>query len=73
MQVHCGESPPFSGLAQVDAAAEAEEDERRGGGGGARALRRREEEDDGKGRVREDPVGPIYKGRLMSGREKRGG
>ena len=40
MQVHCGESPPFSGLAQVDAAAEAEEDERRGGGGGARALRR---------------------------------
>ena len=40
MQVHCGESPPFSGLALVDAAVEAEEDERRGGGGGARVLGR---------------------------------
>ena len=73
MQVHCGESSPFSGLAQVDAAAEAEEDEMRGGGGGARVLRHREEEGDGKGRMRKDPVGPIYKERLISGREKRGG
>ena len=55
---------------QVDAAALVGADGMRGGGSGARALGCREEEDDGKGRVREDPVGLIYKGWLMSGREK---
>ena len=63
----------FSGPVQGDAAAEVEEDERRGGGGGARALERQrrktmeEKSDEGLW------AGPIYKGRLVNGREKRGG
>ena len=44
-QIYCGGAPPFSGLIQVDAAAEVEEDEMRYGGGGARvAVGLREEE-----------------------------
>ena len=49
------------------------EDEVRGGGGGARALERQrrktmeEKSDEGLW------AGPIYKGRLVNGREKRGG
>ena len=64
MQIYCGGSPPFSGQAQVDAAAGVEEDEVRCGGGGARAaVGSREEEDDGKGENEERPVVPIYKGK----------
>ena len=63
----------FFGPVQGDAAAEVEEDERRGGGGGARALERQRrkmmEEKSNEGLW----AGPIYKGRLVSGREKRGG
>ena len=58
---------------QVDAAALASEDEVRGGGGGVRALERQRrktmEEKSDKGLW----AGPIYKGRLVNGREKRGG
>ena len=64
LQIYCGGSPPFSGLIQVDAAAEVEEDEVRCGGGGARAaVGLREEEDAGKGENEERPVVPIYKGK----------
>ena len=63
-QIYCGGSPPFSGQAQVDAAAGVEEDEVRCGGGGARATEgSREEEDDGKGENEEIPVVLIYKGK----------
>ena len=71
--MRCGGRRRFSGPGQGDAAAEVEEDKGRGGGGGARALGRQrrntmEEKSDG------DPrAGPIYKARLMNGREKRGG
>ena len=58
---------------QVDAAALVGEDEVRGGGGGARALeyqrRKTMEEKSDEGLW----AGPIYKGRLVNGREKRGG
>ena len=69
----CGGCRRFSGPVQGDAAAEVEEDERRGGGGGARALERQrrkmmeEKSDEGLW------AGPIYKGRLVNGYEKRGG
>ena len=69
----CGGCRRFSGPVQGDAAAEVEEDKGRGGGGGARALERQrrktmeEKSDEG---LR---AGPIYKGRLINGREKRGG
>ena len=50
LQIYCGGSPPFSGLIQVDAAAEVEEDEVLCGGGGARvAVGLREEEDEERG------------------------
>ena len=55
---------------QVDAAALVDEDEVRCGGGGARALERQrrktmeEKSDEGLW------AGPIYKGRLINGREK---
>ena len=63
----------FSGPVQDDAAAEAEEDEGRGGGGGARALGRQRRKTM-KGGVNEGLwAGPIYKARLINGREKRGG
>ena len=58
---------------QVDAAALVGEDEVRGGGGGARALERQrrktmeEKSDEGLW------ARPIYKGRLVNGRGKRGG
>lgn len=64
LQIYCGGSPPFSGLIQVDAAAEVNEDKVLcGGGGGARAAAEsREEVDDGKGENEERPkVVPIYK------------
>ena len=49
-QIYCGGSPLFSGLIQVDAAAEVEEDEVLCGGGGARAaVGLREEEDEERG------------------------
>ena len=74
LQIYCGGSPPFSRSTQVDAAAEVEEDEMRCSGGGARATEGlREEEDAGKAKNEERPVGPIYKERLLSGREKQGG
>ena len=38
LQGSCGGSPPFSGHAQVDAAAKVDEDKGHGGGGGARAA-----------------------------------
>ena len=50
LQIYCGGLPPFSGLIQVDAAAEVEEDEVLCGGGGARvAVGLREEEDEERG------------------------
>ena len=53
MQIYCGGSPSFSGLTQVDAAAEVAEDEVLCGGGRARVVERlREEEDARKGRMR---------------------
>ena len=60
----------FSGPVQGDAAAEVDEDQ--GCGDGARALERQrrkmmeEKSDEGLW------AGPIYKGRLINGREKRG-
>jgi hypothetical protein len=75
LQIYCGGSPPFSGLIQVDAAAEVDEDEVLcgGGGGGARAAAEsREEEDDGRGRMKKDLVVPIYKeGPTVTARETR--
>ena len=63
-QIYCGGSSPFSGQAQVDAAARVEEDEVCCGGGRARAaVGLREEEDDGKGENEEGPVVHIYKGK----------
>ena len=74
LQIYCGRLPPFSGSTQVDAAAEVEEDEVLCSGGGARAaVGLREEEDARKGRMRKDLDRSICKGRLISGREKRGG
>ena len=50
LQIYCGGSPPFSGLIQVDAAAEVEEDEVLCDGGGARVtVGLREEEDEERG------------------------
>ena len=47
LQIYCGGSLPFSGLIQVDAAAEVEEDEVLCGSGGARVtVGLREEEDE---------------------------
>ena len=58
---------------QVDAAALVGEDEVRGGGGGARALERQRRKTM-EGKSDEDLwAGPIYKGRLVNGRGKRGG
>ena len=57
-QIYYGGSTPFSGQAQVDAAAKVEDDGERCGGGGARAtegLREKEEEELGR------PAVPIYK------------
>ena len=71
--MRCGGGHRFSGPVQGDAAAEVEEDKGRGGGGGARALGRQrrktmeERSDEGLW------AGPIYKERLINGREKRGG
>ena len=71
--MRCGGRRRFSGPVQGDAAAEVEEDQGRGGGGGARALERQrrkmmeEKSDEGLW------AGPIYKGRLVNGREKQGG
>ena len=71
--MRCGGCRRFSGPAQGGAAAEVEEDQGQGGGGGARALERQrrktmeEKSDEGLW------AGPIYKGRLVNGREKRGG
>ena len=63
----------FSGPVQGDAAAEVDKDQGRGGGGRARALeRQRRKTMEGKS----DEglwAGPIYTGRLINGREKRGG
>ena len=71
LQIYCGGLSPFSGLIQVDATAEVDEDEVLCGGGGARAAEElQEEEDAGKGENEERPVVPIYKERLLSGREK---
>ena len=70
--MRCGGCRRFSGPVQGDAAAEVEEDKGRGGGGGARALGRQrrktmeEKSDEGLW------AGPIYKGRLINGHEKRG-
>ena len=70
--MRCGGCRRFSGPVQGDAAAEVDEDQGRGGGG-ARALERQgrktmeEKSDEGLW------AGPIYKGRLINGREKRGG
>ena len=73
-QIYYGESPPFSGLAQVDAAAGVEEDEACCGGGRARAaVGSREEEDDGKGENEERPVVPIYKEKTDKWARKQGG
>ena len=62
---------------QVDAAAKIDEDEVLcccGGDGAQAAAESREEEDDRKGRMKKDlKAMRIYKGRLISGREKRGG
>ena len=60
---------------QGDAAAKDDEDaELCCGGGGARAAReQREEEDDRRGRMERPEGRAIYKARLISGREKRGG
>ena len=61
---------------QGDAAAKVDEDAELccGGGGGARAAReQREEEDDRRGRMERPEGRAIYKARLISGREKRGG
>ena len=73
MPMSSGGRRRFSGPTQGDAAAEVDEDERRGGGGGARALehqrRKTMEEKSDEGLW----AGPIYKGRLINGREKRGG
>ena len=71
--MRCGGGRRLSGPVQGDAAAEADEDQGRGGGVGARALERQrrktmeEKSDEGLW------AGPIYKGRLVNGREKRGG
>ena len=71
--MRCGGCRRFSGPVQGDAAAEVDEDQGRSGGGGARALERQrrktmeEKSDEGLW------AGPIYKGRLINGREKRGG
>ena len=70
MPMSSGGHRRFSGPVQDDAAAEAEEDEGRGGGGGARALERQKrktmEEKGDEGLW----AGPIYKRRLINGREK---
>lgn len=71
--MRCGGGRRFSGPVQGDAAAEVEEDQGRGGGGGARARERQKrktmEEKGDEGLW----AGPIYKARLINGREKRGG
>ena len=73
MRTSCGGSPSISGQSQVDAAARVGEDEGfDGGGGGARALGRQRRKTT-EGRSDEDlRAGPIYKGRLLNGCEKRG-
>ena len=71
--MRCGGRRRFSGPVQGDAAAEVEEDKGRGGGVGARALGRQRRKTM-KGGVNEGLwAGPIYKARLINGREKRGG
>ena len=71
--MRCGGCRCFSRSVQGDAAAEVDEDQGRGGSGGARALecqrRKTMEEKSDEGLW----AGPIYKGRLINGREKRGG
>ena len=66
----------FLWTVQGDAAAKVDEDAELccdGGGGGARAAREQREEDDRRGRMRRPEGRAIYKARLISGREKRGG
>ena len=71
--MRCGGRRRFSGPAQGDAAAKVGEDQ------GARRRRRSsssgatEEEDEGERSDEGLWAGPIYKVRLISGREKRGG
>ena len=71
--MRCGGCRRFSGPVQGDAAAEVDKDQGRGGSGGARALecqRRKTKEEKGNESLW---AGPTYKGRLVRGREKRGG
>ena len=70
--MRCGGCRRFSGPVQGDAAAEVDEDQGRGGSG-ARALERQRRKTM-EGKSDEDLwAGPIYKERLINGREKRGG